>query len=124
MSRFAALIETRDAALKALEEARAAKLIASGLEAELRLTAPPGLLAALRDYEAGSRIFPGNLANLFIVSAVTLSEGETLAVEVRRAPGRKCERCWTYATSVGEQKAHPGVCPRCAAVLEETGAPA
>jgi isoleucyl-tRNA synthetase len=117
-SRWDALLHTRDAALKSLEEARAAKLIGTGLDAEIKVTAPAALLATLRAYEEQSRVFPGNLANLFIVSGVELAEGSALAVEVRRASGRKCERCWTYATSVGEQKVHDGVCPRCAAVLE------
>ena len=34
-----------------------------------------------------------------------------------RAAGGKCERCWTYSENVG-RLAHPGVCERCAAVLE------
>jgi isoleucyl-tRNA synthetase len=118
LARWSALIDARDAVLKPLEEARAAKQIASGLEAQVRLTAPPAMMAALRAYEAQSRVFPGNLASLFIVSHVELAAGETLSAEVRRADGGKCERCWTYSTGVGEQKAHPGVCPRCAAVLE------
>jgi isoleucyl-tRNA synthetase len=118
LSRWSALLDTRDVALKALEEARAAKQIGTGLEAQLTLTAPAATLAALRAYEEQSRVFPGNLANLFIVSAVRLVEGSALAAEVQRAAGQKCERCWTYSTAVGEQKVHPGVCPRCAAVLE------
>jgi isoleucyl-tRNA synthetase len=64
-------------------------------------------------------VFPGNLANLFIVSSVALQEGEgPLAVAVERAPGSKCERCWTYSENVGRLAVHPAVCERCAAVLE------
>ena len=33
-------------------------------------------------------------------------------------PGSKCERCWTYPPNVGTPGVHPGVCERCAAVLE------
>ena len=118
LARWTGLLDARDVALKALEAARAAKQIASGLEAQVTLSAPGPQLAALRAYEEQSRVFPGNLANLFIVSAVALTEGDALRAEVRRADGRKCERCWTYSTAVGEQKVHAGVCPRCAAVLE------
>jgi len=39
-------------------------------------------------------------------------------VEVARAPGAKCERCWTYSEQVGRLAVHPGVCERCAAVLQ------
>jgi isoleucyl-tRNA synthetase len=42
-----------------------------------------------------------------------------LAVEVERAPGRKCERCWNYSTRVGENAAWPTVCERCVGALEE-----
>ncbi len=116
------LFPVRDAVLKALEEARAAKTIASGLEAEVRIEAPEPLQTALRAYEARSQVFPGNLANLFIVSGVTLSPGGTLRVSVSPASGRKCERCWTYSPKVGQQAVHAGVCPRCADVLEGKGA--
>jgi isoleucyl-tRNA synthetase len=119
MSRWAALKDARDTVLKALEDARAAKQIASGLEAQVRLTAPAALLATLQSYEEQSRVFPGNLASLFIVSRVDLVEGSTLAAEVRKAEGLKCERCWTYSTDIGEGKADARVCPRCAAVLRE-----
>jgi isoleucyl-tRNA synthetase len=119
LSRWAALLEVRAVVMKALEEARAAKRIASSLEAQVRITAPPAALAALRAHEEKSAVFPGNLANLFIVSAVALVEGEGgLTVDVERAAGAKCERCWTYSANVGRLAAHAGVCERCAAVLE------
>ena len=85
----------------------------------MQLKAPPAALAPLRAHEETSTVFPGNLANLFIVSAVDLVEGEgPLTVTVERAAGGKCERCWTYSPNVGRLAAHPGVCERCAAVLE------
>ena len=53
------------------------------------------------------------------MSGVSLVEAEgPLAVTVERAPGGKCERCWTYSENVGRLAAHPAVCERCAAVLE------
>ena len=39
------------------------------------------------------------------------------AIGVYPAAGEKCERCWKYHEAVGEDAAHPGVCPRCAEVL-------
>jgi isoleucyl-tRNA synthetase len=63
-------------------------------------------------------VFPGNLANLFIVSAVALEEADApLAVSVAHAAGAKCERCWTWSPKVGSLPVHPGVCERCAEVL-------
>ena len=119
---WAAMLEVRTVVMKALEEARAAKRIASSLEARVELSAPQGVLAPLREYQAMGRAFPGNLANLFIVSEVTLGDAAgPLSVRVERARGSKCERCWTYSENVGKLPAHPAVCERCAAVLEGLG---
>jgi isoleucyl-tRNA synthetase len=116
------MLEARTVVMKALEEARAAKRIASSLEARVELAAPSATLAPLREYQTLGRTFPGNLANLFIVSEVTLSDADgPMTVRVERARGNKCERCWTYSENVGKLPAHPAVCERCAAVLEGLG---
>jgi len=64
------------------------------------------------------------LRYLFIVSAVSLSRGagngtSGVKVEVKKADGQKCDRCWNYSTHVGEDKTYPTVCERCSAVLKE-----
>ena len=66
-------------------------------------------------------------ALLIIVSKVEVHEGATegeeatgrndLKVTVKPADGHKCERCWTYSESVGQNAAHPDLCDRCAAVV-------
>ena len=111
------LRSVRDEVLKALEEARNAKLIGTGLEAQVHLTAPDQIFALLKRYEA-------QLRYLFIVSAVTLTQGPGngtggIKVEVKKADGQKCERCWNYSTRVGEDPTYPTVCERCSAVLKE-----
>jgi isoleucyl-tRNA synthetase len=118
LERWAVLLEVRAQVTKALEEARAAKQIAASLEAAVVVRAPEATLAGLRAYDALSSVFPGNLANLFIVSAVRLEAGDgPLSVSVEHAAGRKCERCWTWSARVGTLAAHPGVCERCDEVL-------
>jgi isoleucyl-tRNA synthetase len=113
------LLEIRSAVTKALEEERASRRIAASLEACVELRGGAAQLAPLRRYEAENSTFPGNLANLFIVSRVTFTETDgALAVSVSRAAGNKCERCWTYSEQVGRLAVHPGVCERCAPVLE------
>lgn len=83
----------------------------------MTLTGSAEALLPLRRHEERGRVFPGNLANLFIVSRVALAEGAgPLAVSVARADGARCERCWTWSENVG-RLAHPGVCERCADVL-------
>jgi isoleucyl-tRNA synthetase len=113
------LRRVRDEVLKELEEKRNAKMIGTGLEAQVILTASESLYSLLKRYEA-------QLRYLFIVSAVETRpaaspDGNTgsVKVEVRKADGQKCERCWNYSTHVGEDKIYPTVCERCSAVLKE-----
>ena len=113
------LRSVRDDVLKALEEARNNKLIGTGLEAQVLITAPDALYGLLKRYEA-------QLRYLLIVSAVSLSQGTvsgagSVHVEVKKADGQKCERCWNYSTHVGEDSSYPTVCERCSAVLKEIG---
>jgi len=114
---WASLRSVRDEVLKALEEARNSKLIGTGLEAQVFITASDPLYALLQHHA-------GQLRYLFIVSAVTLVQGASngsggVHVEVKKADGAKCERCWNYSTRVGEDKTYPTVCERCSAVLKE-----
>jgi isoleucyl-tRNA synthetase len=114
------LRSVRDEVLKALEEARNNKLIGTGLEAQVAITASDPVYSVLARHA-------DQLRYLFIVSAVTLTPGSgngtgSMHVEIKKAEGLKCERCWNYSIHVGEDKAHPTVCERCRAVLRELGA--
>jgi isoleucyl-tRNA synthetase len=116
VARWADLLDVRAQVTKALEEARAAKIIASSLEARVTLRGPEAALKGLREHEARSGVFPGNLANLFIVSQVQLEPGPApLGVTVVHASGGKCERCWTYSEKVTDGS--DAVCERCTEVL-------
>ena len=44
-------------------------------------------------------------------------------VEIQRADGAKCERCWNYSTHVGESADYPTVCERCLKALAEIDRP-
>ena len=107
------LIEVRNDVLKALEVARQNKFIGAPLEASVRLKAGENLYPLLERYL-------NDLAGLFIVSQVVLERGHgTLEVEIERAPGQKCERCWKYTTDVGKNPEFPTVCAPCAEAVEE-----
>jgi isoleucyl-tRNA synthetase len=113
------LRRVRESVLKALEEARAQGVIGTGLAAKVMLTAADPLYSVLKQHA-------GQLRYLFIVSAVTLTQAAgngtgSVHVEVKKADGVKCERCWNYSTHVGEDQAYPTVCERCSAVLKEIG---
>jgi isoleucyl-tRNA synthetase len=113
------LRSVRDEVLKALEEARNNKLIGTGLEAQINVAASNPVYSVLSRHV-------DQLRYLFIVSAVTLSQASGngtggVHVEVKKADGLKCERCWNYSIHVGEDKRYPTVCERCSAVLKEIG---
>jgi len=59
------------------------------------------------------------LRYIFIVSQVEVHEGDKFNVEIQRADGAKCERCWNYSVRVGEFEKYPTVCERCFAALSE-----
>jgi isoleucyl-tRNA synthetase len=118
------LSRVRDEVLKSLEAARNQKLIGSALEAEVRLSVPESLYGVVQRHK-------NELRYLFIVSSVQLEaassgngSGSGITVEIRKAPGQKCERCWNYSTQVGSDPKYPTVCERCSAALKEieTGA--
>ncbi|HEY8460771.1 MAG TPA: class I tRNA ligase family protein, partial [Blastocatellia bacterium] len=111
LKRYERLFEIRGVVMKALEEARDARLIGAGLEADITITAPAQTKAFLES-------FGEDLRFVFIVSKVELREGAELGVKVEVAGGKKCERCWHYTNDVGADARYPGACRRCAANLD------
>jgi isoleucyl-tRNA synthetase len=134
------LAKVRAEVLKALEAARNAKRINSGLEAKVLLSAastknlegvivPETKGLSLRELlEKYKALLPA----LFIVSQVdTIAEPPKdavlaedvgvsgLAIKVEKADGNKCERCWNYSTHVGENTRYPTICERCTEALAE-----
>jgi isoleucyl-tRNA synthetase len=120
------LLAVREEVLKALEPARTAKTITSGLEARVSLHPTSQLFHLLKQYK-------DVLPQLFIVSQVDvvapvspvqqLDESPGVLgmerIEVQKADGTKCERCWNYSTHVGENADYPTLCERCVAALAE-----
>jgi isoleucyl-tRNA synthetase len=120
---WAKLLTVRDQVLKALEEARNQKQIGKSLEAQVKLTASDPFYPVLERYKP-------DLRYAFIVSQVDLERGPArngdghLAVEVAKAAGKECERCWNYSTRVGEDPNYPTLCERCTPVVKEIEAEA
>ena len=113
-------IAIRSEVTKVLEGHRQNKTIGNSLEAKVVLYAEGEALEILKSVEK-------DLPTLLIVSQVEVHEGAAegeeatgrndLKVTVKPADGHKCERCWTYSESVGQNAAHPDLCDRCAAVV-------
>jgi isoleucyl-tRNA synthetase len=111
------LLAVRETVLKSLEEARNQKLIGGNLQAKVALTAADPVFTVLDRFKE-------DLRYIFIVSAVEVTKGSgngdvPVAVQVSKAPGTKCERCWNYSVHVGENADYPTICERCSAVLKE-----
>jgi isoleucyl-tRNA synthetase len=104
------ILKVRSKALKKLEEAREVKKIASSLEASILIYGPTSLISLLES-------LGDELKEVFIVSEVELKVAPQIKIKVKRAGGRKCERCWNYSFHVGENKAHPNLCERCCKVI-------
>ena len=41
-----------------------------------------------------------------------------IAIKAEKSDGEKCERCWIYASSIGEVSEHSTLCSRCANVVK------
>ena len=124
--RWDKLLSLRSAITRVLEVARRDKVIGLSLDAEVVLQVGgewagffTGSLEQLRELCIVSDL---RLAREEGDGGLTFVEAETLPgvlIAVGPAPGVKCERCWTIATSVGEDQEHPALCARCATVVRQ-----
>ncbi|MCL5878755.1 MAG: hypothetical protein M1428_03010 [Deltaproteobacteria bacterium] len=97
----------RDEVNKAIEVQRANKTIGSSLETMVVIEAEQEDYTLLEKYKS-------TLTELFIVSQAELKRAtDGLKVQIQKAHGQKCERCWNYSDSVGQDSAHPTLCARC-----------
>ena len=106
---------------KALELARAEKIIGKPLEAKVTIHVGGEAKAAM------ARIARQPLESFFIVSEAELADGEGpgwagtelpgVTIEVAQSQLPKCPRCWTHSASVGSDEKYPELCARCAGAL-------
>ncbi len=117
------IFEVREEVNKALENAKRDNFIGHTLEAKIIIEPLNENIKLFLEKDIELLPFA------FIVSQVDLqnkidetnkfiSSNETLKVAVVKAAGEKCERCWNYSESVGEDKEHSGLCSRCAKIVK------
>ena len=117
IEKWTLLRAVRGAVTKALEEARAADLIGSSLQAEVRVKATGAAYDALAS-------LGDDLKFVLITSgaeAVRVESESDEGVEVVTSKYLKCERCWHYRADVGSDATHPTLCGRCVTNLLGNG---
>ena len=134
------LFALRTNALPKLEKARQSKLIGKALDAKFsmkfyRLKTEQdkklfGSFLTLGDWNL-TGIDVSILANpektrvlqeLLNVSKVEIAISETEEIwglEVSKADGLKCERCWHWETDIGQHSEHPTICGRCVEAVKQ-----
>ena len=116
------LFEYRDDVMKALELARADKMIGKSLDAKVTVYT--------NDDEAYGALcaFADKLAEIYITSAAYVVKGDApegafaetqtgIAVLVQNADGCKCGRCWSYSTEGVTDDEGGFLCERCRKLL-------
>ena len=121
--RWGKLFDLRDDVMKALEIARAEKLIGKSLDAAVTVYTED------EDNYALLNSFAEELATVYIVSEASIVKGaapegaftETasgIGVVVTVAEGEKCDRCWMHSRE-GERTEDGFICARCLSVIKE-----
>ena len=106
------IIKLKDIVSKKLEEARAEKIIGHSLNAKVTIYANANNYEFLKNNQE-------LLMTVFIISDLQLKKSdEEMKVEVEQAEGQKCERCWMYSKTVGQDKDNPTICNRCSQAIK------
>ena len=120
LEKWELLLKVRSEVNRALEKARREKLIGNALEAQATIGATGELYDRLKAQQ-------DDLLTITMVSRLNIQSGTLagqecqempeLSIAIERAPGDKCERCWFYLPSVGEDELQPQLCSRCRKIL-------
>jgi isoleucyl-tRNA synthetase len=113
---WAGLFALRERVLPFLEKERQAKTIGKGLDARVTLRGSHPLLIDGQTHREALRELL-NVSQLEVHAEPGNGE-PTLDVEVAKARGQKCERCWHWEEDVGQVPAHPTLCGRCTGAVQ------
>ncbi len=109
------LFDFREDVFKALENARAEKVIGKSLEAHVKLNVSESEKQLIETY-----INTPALAQWLIVSKVTFDESviqqfDVVKIDIEKVTGHTCPRCWNVSDSTADDH----LCDRCANVLAD-----
>jgi isoleucyl-tRNA synthetase len=135
-SKWQNLLALREHILPYLEKARQGKIIGKALDAVVRLK---GKGEGAYHWEKNTKILQEllNVSQFFSktesVDPLDVPVGgidtrlrapvkiyfKELAIEVSKADGQKCERCWHWETDIGQNAEHPTICGRCVKAVKD-----
>jgi isoleucyl-tRNA synthetase len=64
-----------------------------------------------------AKIDKSELEEFFILSDLTIDQGQETVASVKKTSFGKCARCWRHREYVGKSKTHPELCDRCESVV-------
>ncbi len=119
VEKWKVLRQLKEVTDKALELARSKKLIGNSLEADIYVDIKDRDFKAIID-----KVDKDSLSDICIVSHFNMGsiddfieryydEDKKIEVYVARAKGKKCERCWKFDESVGDNDSGENICRRC-----------
>lgn len=114
------LVEVKKDMLKALEIKRKQKEIGTSVEAHVEIFVKSERLKnLLRELgEEARRFFQVSSLSVCDTKSKDMEEYDIAAIQVRKASGTKCVRCWNYTEDVGRDEKHPQLCARCVKIVE------
>jgi isoleucyl-tRNA synthetase len=115
-SAWTSLFAVRERVLPELEKARQAKSIGKSLEARVILRGNEPLLVEAKTHLEYLR----ELTNVSQFE-IEIDGNGVVPIQVVRAEGQKCERCWHWETDVGADPEHATICGRCVGAVKAVG---
>lgn len=120
--KFSSFLNLRDEMMKAIEDARNEKVIGKSLEAKLTIYPSKAAEKVFKEMKDDLRLLC-IVSNLDIKSAdeaapTDAKEYGDLKVQVEKAPGETCSRCWVIKEDIGENPNHPETCKRCGDIVD------
>lgn len=126
VGRWEQFVAIRNVVNVPMEELRRSKEIGKSLDAAVVLKPKTEALAAFIDK------YLEQLRDVCIVSDLKVDKSSigdapienisnALGVDVTKASGRKCARCWTFSATVGEDDEHTELCRRCSDAVRRIG---
>ncbi|MEG1475346.1 MAG: isoleucine--tRNA ligase [Longicatena sp.] len=107
------LLAIRTDIFKALEEARASKVIGKSLEAHVLVHVSDDDRKLIETY-CGTKFNQWLIVSKVSFSIDELTKYDTIEVSIEKCEGKVCPRCWNITDSSAED----GLCERCASVLK------